>query len=170
MWGATPKTPTLKEATTPTCLTSKTNPVAGTNRTPAANAFWRPAAAVALGGTILPSQLEAGYQTVVFGYDEPDVLTMNNNCYGSFKSNYIPTSAANVGVIRFGRDSQVEQAPQGSIRNHFMFNNALVLPDRFNVATTCSLINTKYMYPCFHEADYFTVDPFIKPSNQRVIV
>jgi hypothetical protein len=26
------------------------------------------------------------------------------------------------------------------------------------------------MYPVFHEADYFTVDPFIKPSNQRVIV
>ena len=51
-----------------------------------------------------------------------------------------------------------------------MFNNALVLPDRFNPANTLSLINTKYMYPIFHEADYFTVDPFIKPSNQRVVV
>lgn len=170
LWGTSPQNTALDVDSIPTWLNSQTNTVAGINRTTAANAFWRPQAAVALGGTITPAQLETGYQTSVFGYDEPDILTMTNNCYASFKANYIPTSAANIGVIRFGRDSQVDEAPQGSIRNHFMFNNALVLPDRFNVANTCTLMNSKYMYPCFHEADYFTCDPFIKPSNQRVVV
>jgi len=84
IWGTAPQNTTLDVDSIPTWLNSQTNTVAGINRTTAANAFWRPQTAVALGGTILPSQLEAGYQSTVFGYDEPDVLTMNNACYGSF--------------------------------------------------------------------------------------
>ena len=33
-----------------------------------------------------------------------------------------------------------------------------------------SVLNSKYIFPVFHEADYFNVDPFLKPSNQRVLV
>jgi hypothetical protein len=31
-------------------------------------------------------------------------------------------------------------------------------------------MNSKYMFPVFHEADYFVIDPWVKPSNQRVLV
>jgi hypothetical protein len=169
LWGTSPQNTSLDIDNIPAWLLSTTNTIAGINRSTAANAFWKPQANAVLGGTITPGQLEDLYQSTVFGYDEPDILTMTNACYSKFKQNYIPT-ASSQGQVRFLREDVEDKAPQGSIRNHFMFNNALVLPDRFNPATYCYLMNSKYMYPVFHEADYFTVDPFIKPSNQRVIV
>lgn len=169
LWGTSPQNTALDIDSIPSWIKLTTNTIAGINRSTAANAFWKPQANVALGGTITPGQLESGYQSTVFGYDEPDMLTMTNACYAFFKQNYIPT-ASNTGVVRFLREDFEDKQPQGSIRNHFMFNNALVIPDRFNPANECYLLNSKYQYPVFHEADYFTVDPFIKPSNQRVIV
>lgn len=170
LWGTSPQNTSLDIDSIPSWLKSQTNTIAGINRNLAANAFWKPQANAVLGGTITPGQLEDMYQSTVFAYDEPDILSMTNACYSKFKQNYLPTSSANPGTLRFV-DSFNEQKPaQGSFRNHFMFNNALVLPDRFNPATEVYLMNSKYMYPVFHEADYFTVDPFIKPSNQRVIV
>ena len=169
LWGTSPQNTSLDIDPIPNWLYQTTNTIAGINRNLAANAFWKPGANVPLAGTTTPGQLESGYQSVTYGYDEPDILTMTNANYALFKQNYIPT-AANTGVVRFIGEDQDNRPPQGSLRNHFMFNNALVLPDRFNPATYCYLMNSKYMYPVFHEADYFTVDPFIKPSNQRVIV
>jgi hypothetical protein len=32
------------------------------------------------------------------------------------------------------------------------------------------MLNTKYIWPVFHPANYFDVDPFIRPSNQKVLV
>jgi hypothetical protein len=32
------------------------------------------------------------------------------------------------------------------------------------------LLNSKYIFPVWHKADYFVCDPFIQPSNQRVLV
>jgi hypothetical protein len=45
-----------------------------------------------------------------------------------------------------------------------------VLADRNAPANAAYIINTKYMFPTFHEADYFVIDPWVKPSNQRILV
>lgn len=173
LWGTAPQNSSLDVDNIPNWIKSTTNTIAGINRNLAANAFWRPQSNVALGGTILPSQMEDGYATVVFGYDEPDLLTMRQTTYAKFKANYLPVTGATLatpGIMRATQQEVDNRAIQGSFRVGFYFNNAAVVPDRFNPANECSLINTKYMFPIFHEADYFTVDPFTKPSNQRVLV
>src|SRR6267142_1910672 len=170
LWGTSPQNTTLDIDSIPSWVVSATNTMAGINRNLAANAFWKPQANVALGGTITPAQVETGYQNTVFGYDEPDTLLMTNACYAFFKNNFLATASNAAGIIRSVDNMQDKQAVQGGIRYHFLFNNAVVIPDRFNTATVAHLLNSKYIYPVFHEADYFTVDPFIKPSNQRVLV
>jgi len=170
LWGTSPQNTSLDIDSIPAWLSQTTNTIAGINRNLAANAFWKPQANTALGGTITPVQLETMYQGTVFGYDEPDTLLMTNACYAAFKGQFLATSSSAPGILR-AMDNQMDKvAQQVSARYHFMFNNAVVIPDRFNVANTVTLLNSKYMYPVFHEADYFTCDPFIKPSNQRVLV
>ena len=169
LWGTSPQNTTLDVDNIPNWLKSTTNTIAGINRNLAANAFWRPQANVALGGTILPSQLEDGYATTVFGYDEPDVMTMRQTAYAKFKANYLPVSTS-PGPVRATQQEADSRALQGSLRAGFYFNNACVIPDRFNPSQEVYLWNTKYMFPIFHEADYFSMDPFTKPSNQRVLV
>ena len=44
------------------------------------------------------------------------------------------------------------------------------MPDFFCPTGVAMFLNSKYIFPVFHEADYFNVDPFLKPSNQRVLV
>lgn len=170
LWGTSPQNTSLDIDSIASWVISTTNTIAGINRNLAANAYWKPQANVALGGTITPTQVETGYQTGVFGYDEPDTLLMTNACYASFKNNFLATASNAAGIIRAVDNFQDKQAVQGGIRYHFLFNNAVVIPDRFNTANNVHLLNSKYLYPVFHEADYFTVDPFIKPSNQRVLV
>src|SRR5258708_20235914 len=95
---------------------------------------------------------------------------MTNACYEFLKNSFPATAANAAGIIRSVDNMQDKQPVQGGIRYHFIFNNAVVIPDRFNTANNVHLLNSKYLYPVFHEADYFTVDPFIKPSNQRLLV
>ena len=45
----------------------------------------------------------------------------------------------------------------------------MVAEDWKNFATK-RIAKPSDIFPVFHEADYFNVDPFIKPSNQRVLV
>lgn len=145
-----------------------TNTIAGINRSTAANAFWQPPAnADNVSGALLPAIAEGAYQSVVFAYDEPDIFVLAQNRYAGFKGNFTT-------LIRFGQGMQDEEALQVGFRNHFLFNNAIVVPDQFlnsgSGANAGYFLNSKYIFPVFHEADYFNVDPFIKPTNQRVLV
>jgi len=141
-----------------------TNTIAGINRNQTANAFWQPAANVSNGsGTLSANNAESAYQSVVFGYDEPDLMVISQPRYAGFKQAF-------TGLIRFGQGMQDEEALQVGFRNHFLFNNAICVPDLFSTANAAYFLNTKYIFPVFHEADYFNVDPIIKPSNQRVLV
>jgi len=143
------------------------NVIAGIDRSVAANAFWAPGPAVANGGTPLTiTNAEKLYQGVVFGYDEPDLFLIDGTTagvYSGFKGQFTPN-------IRFTGEDQDKEALQAGFRYHFMFNNAVVMPDRFLPANTGFLLNTKYIFPLFHIDDYFTVEPFVKPSNQRIVV
>jgi hypothetical protein len=88
---------------------------------------------------------------------------MNRTSYAAFKNQYVSN-------IRFGQGMQDDEALQVGFRNHFLFNNAVTVADYFSTANQALLLNSKYIFPVFHEADYFNVDPFLKPSNQRVLV
>lgn len=148
-------------------LGQTTNTIAGIDRSAAANAFWLPQTNVDnTSGALTPTNAELAYQSAVFGYDEPDTMIIAQNRYAGFKLNYV--GAGNGSIAR-----TVEQdvdAVQVHFRNHFLFNNAIVMPDLFAASNSAYFMNSKYMFPVFHEADYFNVDPFIKPTNQRVLV
>lgn len=148
------------------------NIIAGIDRSQAVNAFWQPNAnvAVATAGTILADDVENLYQQVTYGWDEPDLLLMTPQMYRAFRKSYY-------GQIRYNQPDQDEQAVQFGFRYHLKYNNLVVFQDRFlaqaplaNGHQASLMLNTKYLFPVFHPANYFDVDPFIRPSNQKVLV
>lgn len=164
LWHTSPQNTTLDIDDIDSWIGQTNNTIAGVDRTQAANAFFQPPANVANGGGALSAaNAETAYQTVTFGYDEPDIQILDRTRYAAFKNQF-------TGLIRFGQGMQDEEALQVGFRNHFLFNNAIVIPDFFAPASVSYFVNSKYMFPVFHEADYFNVDPFMKPTNQRVLV
>lgn len=163
LWHTAPQNTSLDVDDLNAWVNNFTNTIAGINRSTAANAFWLPNPAVASGGAVTPAIFEPAYQAVTYGYDEPDLLVMNRANYAAFKGNFTQ-------LVRFGQGMQDDEALQVGFRNHFLFNNAVTVPDFFATANLAMFLNSKYIFPVFHEADYFNVDPFIKPSNQRVLV
>jgi hypothetical protein len=140
---------------------STTNTIAGIDRTSAT--WFKPAANVGGGSAALTAAVaESAYQSVVYGYDEPDFMVMGNTEFKGFKGAF-------TGLNRFTENLQDKEAVQAGFRYHFLFNNAVVLADRFCPTGEAYLLNTKYIFPIFHEADHFKVDPWVKPSNQRVV-
>ena len=164
LWHSAPQNTTNDIDDIDSWIGGTTNVIAGIDRSVAANSFWLPATAVANGGGALSSaNAETAYQSVAWAYDEPDLLVLDRTRYGAFKNQF-------TGLIRFGQGMQDEEALQVGFRNHFLFNNAVVVPDPFCPANVAYFMNSKYFFPVFHEADYFNVDPFMKPTNQRVLV
>ncbi len=140
------------------------NTIAGINR--GANPFWNPTGPFSGQGTstaLNVATAEQAYNNLMFGYDQPDTMLMGPNSYAGFKDNFIPEN-------RFFNEYQDTEAVQAGFRYHFMYNNMIVLNDMFTPAHTAWMLNSKYIFPVFHEEDYFTVDPWVKPSNQRVVV
>jgi len=164
LWHTSPQNTPLDVDDIDSWLGQTTNNIAGINRNLAANAFWQPQANQSnTSGALTPTTAEIAYQAVTFGYDEPDMMIIVQNRYAGFKGNFTT-------LVRFGQGMQDEEALQVGFRNHFLFNNAIVVPDVFCLSNSAYFLNSKYMFPVFHEADYFNVDPFVKPSNQRVLV
>lgn len=164
LWHTSPQNTTNDIDDIDSWVGSTTNTIAGIDRSVAANAFFLAATAVANGGgTLSAANAETAYQSVTWGYDEPDMLILDRTRYGAFKGNF-------TSLIRFGQGMQDDEALQVGFRNHFLFNNAIVVADPFCAASVGYFLNSRYIFPVFHEADYFNVDPFIKPSNQRVLV
>ena len=170
LWGTSPQNTSLDIDSIPTWVGSTTNTVAGINRSTAGNAFWQPPAPFSNGGGALTAaNADAAYwgsassAGTVYGYDEPDLMTMPNASFTAFKQSF-------VGNIRYEQNIQDKEALQAGFRYHFLFNNCVVLADRNAPANEAWILNSKYLFPVFHEADYFVTDPWIKPSNQRILV
>lgn len=164
LWHTAPQNTSLDVDDLDAWVGQTTNVIAGIDRSLATNSWWLPAANVSAGNAALTANIaEVAYQSVVYGYDEPDLLIMDNTRFANFKNTF-------TSLIRFVDMEQDETALQAGFRYHFMYNNAIVMADRFTPANTAYLLNTKYIFPVFHELDYFNVEPFIKPTNQRVIV
>ena len=162
MWHTAPQNTTLDIDDLDSWVRLTSNTIAGINRS--TSTFWQPAANVAGGGVALsPATFESAYQTVVFGYDEPDLALMDNIRFGAFKNNY-------TSLIRFTELEQDETALQAGFRYHFVVNNAVIMADRFTPAQRAYILNSKYIFPIFNANDYFKIDPWMQPSNQRVVV
>jgi hypothetical protein len=164
LWGTAPQNTSLDIDNIDQWIGQTTNTIAGINRATAGNTFWQPPANQTGGSAALSiSNADQAYWATVYGYDEPDIMVMDNTRYANFKQAFQATT-------RFTENLQDKEALQQGFRYHFLFNNCVVLADRNAPANTAYIMNSKYMFPVFHEADYFTIDPWVKPSNQRVLV
>jgi len=162
MWHTSPQNTSIDIDDIDSWVRLTTNTIAGINRT--TQTFWQPAANVAGGGVALsPATFEGAYQSVVYGYDEPDLTLMDNVRYAGFKDNY-------TSLIRYVDLEQDETALQAGFRYHFVVNNSVIMADRFVPAHNAYILNSKYIFPIFNSNDYFHIDPWMMPTNQRVVV
>jgi len=141
------------------------NTIGGIDRSQAANSWFKAQAAVPVGGTAMTPVLANSAWGLVgqFGYDLPDIMAMTPVSFYNFQNSFTQ-------LIRYTNNIQDEGAMQAGFRSHFIFNTALVFPDPFVITGKAYLLNSKYIFPVWHKADYFVCDPFIQPSNQRVLV
>ena len=141
--------------------TDTTGTYAGISR--ASNTWWRPGGANAANrtasGNLNLTDMQTAYGDVTFGNEEPDTILATQAGFNAYWGLL-------VGNLRYIRD---EDTTRAGFKRHLMFNNAVVLHDTFMTSQSMYFLNMKYLYPCFHQDDYFVVDPFIRPSNQRIL-
>lgn len=148
---------------------STTNTIAGINRS--TNTFWQPQANSPISGHLTPAKLLPPYFQATYGYDEPNLLILNNTDFANFESAFTQNSnaSASTTIIR-ASDNYADTAPiQTSFRYHMRFKNAVVLADQHFPAGTGYLLNTKYIWMIYNMGSYFRMTPWIMPSNQDVI-
>lgn len=146
-----------------------TNTIAGINRS--TNVFWQPTANQAVGGHLSPTKLLPAYFLTTYGYDEPNLLILNNTDFANFELQFTATSTsgATTNIIR-AVDNYADTAPiQTGLKYHMRFKNAVVLADQHFPAGTGYLLNTKYIWMIYNLGSYFRMTPWIMPSNQDVI-
>lgn len=105
------------------------------------------------------TNMQTLYGTAVFGNEEPDTIITTQTVWNAF---WIILQ----NLQRFTKD---EETTRAGFKNHLMFNNAVVLHDQFVPSGEMYVLTTKYASPVFMEKDHFVVEPFVRPTNQRVI-
>ena len=148
---------------------STTNTIAGINRT--TSTFWQPAANQAVGGALSATKLLPAYFLTTFGYDEPNLLILNNADFAKFELQFVQSSASAVSssIIRMTDNFTDTMPVQTALRYHMRFKNAVVLADQHFPQGTGYLLNTKYIWMIYNLGSYFRMTPWIMPSNQDVI-
>ena len=112
------------------------------------------------GSALSLANMQSDYGSATFGNEEPDTIITTQAGWNAYWNLLQPSQ-------RFIRD---DETTRGGFKNHLMFNNAVVLHDQFIPAGDMVMLTSKYARPVFHQDDYFKVEPFIRPTNQRVIV
>ena len=102
----------------------------------------------------------ADYMAASQGNEQPDRIFTTNLGYANFW-NLLSQQQRQI------EDTEVTRA---GFKMHLMFNNAVVMWDGFVPAGEMEFLTSKYFRPIFFAKDYFTVDPFVQPTNQRVII
>lgn len=167
-WGIAPQNTTIDIDNIPNWIGTQNNTIAGINRSSVT--AWNPAAAVSNGsGALTVPNFEQAYQSVVFGYDEPDTMVMNNFDYGKFKTQFTQQTTSPGSLIRLNDNITDKEPVQTSIRYHFRVDNAVVLADQYIPAGTAYLWNSKYMWMNYHKNGYYIIRPWLMSSNQEVI-
>lgn len=168
IWGIYPQNTSIDIDNIPTWIGTQNNTVAGVNRSSVT--AWNPATPVSNGsGALTVPNFESAYQSVVFGYDEPDTLMLNNYDYGKFKTQFINAGASPGTIIKMNDNITDKEPVQLGIRYHFRVDNATVLADQYLPAGTGYLWNSKYMWMNYHKNGYYIVRPWLMSSNQEVI-
>lgn len=149
---------------------STANTIAGINRS--TSTFWQPAANQPVGGHLSAATLLPAYFLTTFGYDEPNLLILNNSDFANFELQFVatnPGAAAPSNIIRANDNYADTMAIQTALRYHMRFKNAVVLADQHFPQGTGYLLNTKYIWMIYNLGSYFRMTPWIMPSNQDVI-
>lgn len=112
------------------------------------------------GGPVDFLNMMSDYMSASQGNEQPDRIFMTAAGYTNFWS------------LLTQQQRQIEDAEitRAGFKMHFMFNNAAVMWDGFVPAGEIQMITSKYLRAVFHQRDYFSVDPFIQPTNQRILV
>lgn len=169
LWGTAPQNTALDIDNLIAWIGTQNNTIAGINRSTVT--AWNPTAAIANGaGALTVVNAEKAYQQVVFGYDEPDTLLMNNYDYGNFKTQFTAVSSTSTSVIRSVDNMSDREPVQASIRYHFRFNNATVLASQYCPTGQAFLWNSSYFWMNYHNKGYFIIRPWLMASNQEVVV
>jgi hypothetical protein len=168
-WGIAPQNTSIDLDNIPAWIATQNNTIAGINRS--TTTAWNPGAAVSnTSGALKVTIAEKVYQSIVFGYDEPDTFVMNNYDYGNFKTTFTSPGSTTTSIIRAVDNAQDREPQQVSLRYHFRFNNCTVLADQYITAGTAYIWNSKYMWMNYHNRGYFLIRPWIMASNQEVVV
>lgn len=112
------------------------------------------------GGAVGFANMMSDYMAASQGNEQPDRCFMTANGYSAFW-NLLSQQQRQI------EDSETTRA---GFKMHLQFNNATVMWDAFVPAGEQQFFTSKYWRPLFHSRDYFSVDPFVQPTNQRVIV
>ncbi len=112
------------------------------------------------GGAVSFDNMMADYMSATQGNEMPTDIFTTMNGYRAYWSL----------LTQQQRQISDDETIRAGFKMHLMFNNARVLFDAFIPAGEMQMFTDKYLIPRFHSRDYFTVDPFIQPTNQRVIV
>jgi hypothetical protein len=144
---------------------STTNTIAGISRS--SNTFWAPQSPISVSAVLSTTKLNQGYWGCTNGFDEPDTCLIHNTQYSNFAQQFFAQ-------IRMNDSFPNKDSVQVGFAYKVMFNKAtfivdLNIPQSGGTYPKAFLLNSRYLQPAFHPNDYFTMDPFIKPSNQRVI-
>src|SRR5262245_4856553 len=112
------------------------------------------------GGPIDFGNMMSDYMAGSQGNEQPDRWFMTSLGYTNFLG----------GLTQQQRQIEDSEVTRAGFKMHLMFNNAVVMWDGFVPQGEYEVITSKYFRPVFLTQDYFNVDPFMQPTNQRVIV
>lgn len=162
IWGTSPQNTSLDIDPISTALGTTSSIYAGITRDTTTNAWWNcngTAGPTTLSANLSLSAMQTAYGTVTFGNEEPDTIITTQAGFNAFWNLL-------VGNQRYIKDDETTRA---GFKRHLVFNNAVVMHDQFCTSGVMLMLNTKYVNPVFHQDDYFVVDPFMRPSNQRIL-
>lgn len=165
MWHTSPQNTTQDVDDIDAWVFQQSNTIGGIDRSQAANSWFKAQAPQSAGSTAMtPTVANQGFGlTGQFGYDLPDIFVFTVQSFYNFQNTFTQ-------LIRYTNNIQDEGAMQAGFRAHFLFNTAICFGDPFVPTGKAYLLNSKYIFPVWHKGDYFVCDPFIQPSNQRVLV
>jgi hypothetical protein len=165
LWHSAPQNTSIDIDDIDSWVYQQANVIAGIDRSQAANSWFKSQPPINVANVALTPPVANGAfgQLGQFGYDLPDIMVFTPISFYNFQNSFTQN-------IRYTANVQDEGAMQAGFRSHFIFNTALVFPDPFVPTGKGYVLNSKYIFPVWHKADYFVSDPFIQPSNQRVLV
>lgn len=160
LWHTSPQNTSLDFDDLVNAVATTNNTYAGIDRSVAANAFWKPNV-VTTAEALTMATLMTSYGNVTLGNEEPDTILTTQAGFNAYWNLL-------VGNIRYPDPDQ--ESVRAGFKRHLVFNNAVMFNDTYVPAGDWFMLNSKYIDACFHENDYFVVEPFIRPTNQRIII